>query len=283
MAHCPTPILIVSASTNRGELFKTYEALAAGAVDVLDKPTGFEAPGEWEGRFLAAVRMVSRVRTVTHLRARMAARVDRILPSDVEPKAGSRARAAMLAIGASTGGPGAVLELLGGLPKGFAVPILLVLHIHDAFAGAFADWLDSQTGFSVAQAVDGQPVSALAGRVAVAAAGRHLVVDGGCLRLVDGLPRHSCRPSVDVLFESVAAAAGSRAAACLLTGMGRDGAAGLLDVRRAGGLTIAQDEATSVVYGMPREAVRLGAAAHVLPIERIGPSIGALLSAREPA
>jgi len=109
---------------------------------------------------------------------------------------------------------------------------------------------------------------------------QHLTVRGGRLRLGTGPERHSCRPSVDVLFESVANEIGGAATACLLTGMGRDGAAGLLAIRRAGGFTIAQDEATSVVYGMPREAVLLGAADRVLPLGEIGPALAGLTTAR---
>ena len=105
--------------------------------------------------------------------------------------------------------------------------------------------------------------------------GRHLVVERGALRLENGPERHSCKPSVDVLFESVARDSGADALACLLTGMGRDGAQGLLSIRRAGGATIAQDEATSVVFGMPREAILLGAAQRVLPIHEIGAAIAA--------
>jgi two-component system chemotaxis response regulator CheB len=107
-----------------------------------------------------------------------------------------------------------------------------------------------------------------------------LEVRGGRLVLTDGPERHSCKPSVDVLFESVARELGPRTAACLLTGMGRDGAAGLLAIKQAGGLTIAQDEATSVVYGMPREAVLLGAASRVLPLDEIGPALVALAPGR---
>src|SRR6185295_15598169 len=109
---------------------------------------------------------------------------------------------------------------------------------------------------------------------------RHMIVRDGRLHLHREAERHSCRPSVDVLFESVAHDLGAAAAACLLTGMGRDGALGLLAIRNAGGLTIAQDEATCVVYGMPREAVLLGAASRVLPLGDIGPALGALLPAR---
>lgn len=280
MAHCPTPILIVSSSTNRGEVFKTYEALAAGAVDVLEKPTGQEPDGEWERRFLQTVKIVSRVRTVTHLRARLGT-LGQLRPDPkrwlaAEPPAAKRYE--VVAIGASTGGPGAVLEILRALPREFNLPLLLVLHINEPFATAFAEWLDGQTGFRVSYAKDGQPVSATCGRVTMAPPDSHLVVRSGRLRLTNDPERHSCRPAVDVLFESLAAECGDSTAGCLLTGMGRDGAAGLLKIREAGGLTIAQDEASSVVYGMPREAVLLGGATLVLPLADIGPSIAALSS-----
>jgi len=283
MAHCPTPILIVSASTNRGEVFKTYEALAAGAVDVIEKPDGTEPDGEWERRFLAAVKIVARVRAVTHLRARLGSWGQPRPAAAAFPRASSAARACrIVAIGASTGGPGAVLTILRALPSRFPLPVVLVLHIGEPFAEAFADWLDRQTGFAVAYAVEGQPVEAVAGRVAMAPPGVHLVVRGGRFHLTRDPARHSCRPSIDRLFESLAEDCGSSTAACLLTGMGRDGAAGLLEIRRAGGLTIAQDEASSVVYGMPREAVLLGAAERVLPIGEIGPYLASMAEARIP-
>jgi two-component system, chemotaxis family, protein-glutamate methylesterase/glutaminase len=278
MAHCPTPILIVSSSMNRGEVFKTYEALAAGAIEVLEKPNGEEPDGEWERRFTATVKLVSRVRTVTHVRARLGALgqshpAPKLWPA-TQPTAHRQGR--IIAIGASTGGPGAILQILRALPRDFTLPLLVVLHINEPFAAAFAEWLDGQTGFRVSYAADGQFVSATGGRVTMAPPDSHLVVRSGRLRLTQDPERHSCRPSVDVLFESLAAEYGSSATACLLTGMGRDGAAGLLDIRRAGGLTIAQDEVTSVVYGMPREAVLLGAAERVLPLEEIGSSLAAL-------
>jgi two-component system chemotaxis response regulator CheB len=121
----------------------------------------------------------------------------------------------------------------------------------------------------------------LAGCVAMAPPDSHLVVRDGRLHLSDAPERHSCRPSIDVLFESVSQDYGERAVGCLLTGMGRDGAAGLRLVRDRGGITIAQDEATSVVYGMPHEAVRLGAVEHVLPIGAIGPALASLVDARD--
>lgn len=276
MAHCPTPILVVSSSTNRGEVFKTYEALAAGAVDVLDKPTGTEPDGEWERQFLATVKIVSRVKALTHVRARLRALglPGPVAQASVSPQARGRCR--VVAIGASTGGPGAVLSVLRSLPRNFSLPLLLVLHIGDPFAAPFAEWLDGQTGFRVSYATDGQLVAATAGRVTMAPPDFHLVVRDGRLRLTRDPERHSCRPAVDALFESLAVEFGPSAVACLLTGMGRDGAAGLLGIRRAGGLTIAQDEASSVVYGMPREAVLLGAAERVLALSEIGPFIASL-------
>ncbi|HEY4186520.1 MAG TPA: chemotaxis-specific protein-glutamate methyltransferase CheB [Polyangia bacterium] len=281
MAHCPTPILVVSASTNRGELFRTYEALSAGAVDVLEKPRGDEPDGVWEEKFLGLLKLVSRIRVITHLRGRQlqppSATIDALgLASFVPVVAGSRQECTTIAIGASTGGPGAIVDILRALPHHLRLPILLVLHIGEPFGQAFADWLDGQSSRPVAFAVDGEPLSGTVGRVVMAPPNRHLVVGGGRLHLTRDPERHSCRPSVDVLFESVAREIGSAAAGCLLTGMGRDGASGLLDIRRAGGLTIAQDEATSVVYGMPREAVLLDAAERVLPLQAIAPALGAL-------
>ena len=279
MAHCPTPILVVSASTNRGELFKIYEALAAGAVDVLEKPTGDEPDGAWERRFLATLKLVARIRVITHPRARLAGlgrMPELVAPAPVPARARPEHRHSLVAIGASTGGPGAIVEILRGLPPQFRLPILVVLHINEPFGTAFADWLDGQTTRRVENARDGMRVDSLAGRVAVAPGNRHLVVRDGRLHLTDAPERHSCRPSVDVLFESVAAEYGARAAACLLTGMGRDGAQGLLRIREAGGTTMAQDEATSIVYGMPREAAMLGAAQQILRLGDIAPRIAAL-------
>lgn len=280
MAHCPTPILVVSASINRGELFKIYDALAAGAVDVLEKPTGEEPDGVWERQFLAHIKLVARIRVITHPRARLAGlhgrTLDMAAPAQVFVRPQRQRRYALAAIGASTGGPGAIVEILRGLPPQFEIPLVVALHINEPFGTAFADWLDGQTTRRVINAEDGMPVAAVTGRVAVARGNRHLVVRDGRLRLTEDPERHSCRPSIDVLFESVAVEYGPYAAACLLTGMGRDGALGLLRIREAGGVTIAQDEATSVVYGMPREAAMLGAAQHILCLCDIAPRLTAL-------
>ena len=289
MAYCPTPILVVSASTNRGELFKTYEALAAGALDVLDKPRGNEVDDVWEQRLVATVKLISRIKVITHLRARLSPMGQ--APHALAPRDGARpalttdgvapspreGHLRAVAIGVSTGGPAALLELLRGLPHGFPLPILLVMHIGKLFAPAFAEWLDGQTPVRVRYAADGDALPAVGeGRVLMASPDMHLVLREGKLRLTNDPERHSCRPSVDVLFASLAQELGAACAACLLTGMGKDGAEGLLAIRRAGGSTIAQDEATSVVFGMPREAILLGAAEQVLPLDKIAPALAAL-------
>ena len=278
MAHCPTPILVVSASVNRGELFRTYEALAAGAIDVLEKPTGNEPDGEWERNFLSTVKLVSRILVITHPRGRLngLGATTTAQPPGLPSTPGAKRKFDIIAIGTSTGGPAAIVAVLQSLPAAFRLPILLVLHINEPFGLAFADWLDGQTGRRVAYPKDGDPVGSATGRVVMAPPGRHLVVRGGRFRLTDDAERHSCRPSVDVLFESVAREYGASAAACLLTGMGRDGARGLLEIRQAGGATVAQDEASSTIFGMPREAIALGAADRVLSLDEIGPWIASL-------
>jgi two-component system chemotaxis response regulator CheB len=278
MAHFPTPILIVSASTNRGELLKTYDALAAGAVDVFEKPGGAETLEDWERRFCAAVKMVSRIKVITHPRGRLAT-LGRPAP-DAPPISRRSASQAVqiVALGASTGGPAAMVTVLSQLPAGFPVPVVILLHIDEVFGAAFVEWLDLQTHHRVAYPHAGDRVSGFGGRVAMAPPGRHLTVVEGRFHFTSAPPRHSCRPSLDVLFESIAANYGASAVACILTGMGRDGAGGLLEIRRAGGITMAQDEATSVVYGMPREAVNLGAAEIVLPLGAIGRTLAMLVS-----
>src|SRR5206468_3033254 len=161
-------------------------------------------------------------------------------------------------------------------PSGFRLPVLFVLHINEPFGTAFAEWLEGQIDRCVSYARDGEPVGSAAGRVVMAPPDQHLLVSNGRFRLTREAERNGCRPSVDVLFESLAQECGPSAAACLLTGMGRDGAAGLLEIRCAGGATIAQDEATSVVFGMPYEAARIGAAEQVLALADIGPALVSL-------
>jgi len=280
MAEHPTPILVVS-SADRQELFSTYNALAAGAVDVLEKPRGDASDADWGRRLCSAVRLVSRIRVITHPRARLDGRDRPVVPqaaSPPEPDALPAAAPQVVGIGSSTGGPGALTDLLRALPPGFAPPVLCVQHIaaSEPFAVAFSDWLAGQTGRNISYAAHGTPLRALTGRIVLAPPDRHLAVRDGYLQLSDAPPRHSCRPSVDILFESIAADYGPGAIGCLLTGMGRDGADGLLRMRARGAVTFAQDEASCIVYGMPREAALLGAAAYILPPARIAAHLAEL-------
>jgi two-component system, chemotaxis family, protein-glutamate methylesterase/glutaminase len=276
MAYCPTPILIVSASTNRNELYKTYDALSAGAVDVLEKPVGNDAADDWARRFVSKVKTVSRIKVITHLRAKLM-RDSIIAPGLPKNRRDEKTDKRIIAIGGSTGGPGAIVEILRGLPADFPLPILLVIHIGCAFSSAFGEWLDSQSELRVRYANDGEMLPALhQPGVLMAPPGLHLLVQHGRLRLSSDPERNSCRPSIDVLFESLAKECGSSTAACLLTGMGKDGAVGLLALRRVGATTFAQDEASSVIFGMPKAAIELGAVDRVLPLDQIAGALTAV-------
>ena len=257
----PMPVLMVSSLTEAGAAV-TLDALALGAVDFVAKPRIDIARGlvEYGELLVEKVKLAAQARV-----ARIAA---------VEPRRegpiGYRTTERLLAIGASTGGTEAIREVLAQMPAD-APATVIVQHIPPAFSAPFAERLDRHSRMTVLQAEDGQPL--LAGHAYLAPGGRHLrVARSGArwiCRLGDEEPVRRHRPSVDVLFESVAAHAGRNASAALLTGMGDDGAAGLLALRRAGAATLAQDEATSVVWGMPGAAVALDAAAEVVPLAQI--------------
>ncbi len=276
MAYCPTPILVVSASANRGAIFKTFEALDAGAVDALEKPRADEPEAEWNRRLRDAVRLVSRIRVVPHLRAKLERSAPAYLgaPAPAPVSVGPEREPRLVAIGGSTGGPSAIVEILRKLPRNYPLPILLVIHLSQMFGFGFGEWLNGESPIPVRQAQDGEPLPAPGqSGVIYAPPDVHLVVRGGRLRLTRDPERHSCRPAVDCLFESVAHEVGPHAVGCLLTGMGKDGAAGLLQMKLAGATTFAQDEASSVVYGMPREAAVLGAASQILPLGSFAPTL----------
>ncbi len=283
MAYCPTPILVVSASTNRGELYKTYDALAAGAVDVFEKPSGSDPDGVWERGLISSVKIASRIRVITHIRGKLGPLGQTPVPHRAELENGNGStRKNIIAIGGSTGGPAAIVDILRGLPRGFPIPILLVIHIGEPFSAAFAEWLDGQSALRVRYAKDGEPLPShgVAG-VIMAPPGFHLIAHRGNLKLTRDPERNSCRPSIDVLFESLAREHGRETAACLLTGMGKDGAAGLLALRLAGAATLAQDEASSVIFGMPKEAIERGAVDRVLPLDQFSSALAAMACEKE--
>ncbi len=275
MAERPTPIVVVADAIEDSSLKISMNALRAGALSVVEKPvgTGHRAYEAIADQICTQLRIMSQVPVIRRrpIGAERLARSDApreefrgTIPATQAPS--------VLAVAASTGGPPAFAKLLGALPADFALPVLLVQHMGAAFMEGFADWLNGVVPLTVVIAREG--VRPQGGHVYVAPGDRHLTLGpGGLLALVDEPPVGGQRPSATVLFRSVARAAGPRGLGVLLTGMGEDGAAGLLDMHVAGAATIAEHESSAVVYGMPAAAVRLRAAGHVLPLDLIAPRI----------
>ena len=259
----PTPILVLSVAVEGAWATRAVDALAAGAAEVLPKPL------RWDDAAKSGLR--GQVRSIAGVRVR---RGD-ALPTAPPPRPGPVRPDRVVAIGASTGGPVAVSHVLSKL-QAAAAPILVVQHLHADFVAGFVTWLAKATGLPVRTARHGERLKP--GVVYVGPGNVHLRVGGGCSVVLGHEPDRIHRPSADELFSSVADHFGAGAVGVLLTGMGADGAKGLLHIREAGGATIAQDEATSAVFGMPQAAVRLGAARRVLPLDEIGDAVMSALS-----
>jgi two-component system chemotaxis response regulator CheB len=259
----PMPVVMVSTLTEHGAQV-TLEALALGAVDFIAKPKLDVVRGFHE----YAEVLVEKIRLAA--RARVSRAPGTQTPAMEQQPLSYRSTDRLLAIGASTGGTEAIREVLEGMPAD-APAIVIAQHIPAAFSGAFADRLDRHSKMTVVHVEREQPL--LVGHAYVAQGGRHLRVHRSGARwhcrLDDDEPVRRHRPSVDALFESVAKHAGANASAALLTGMGDDGARGMFALRNAGASTFAQDEASSVVWGMPGAAVALNAVDEVLPLEHI--------------
>lgn len=267
MARCPTPILIFSASANRGEALSAHDALVSGALELLEKPTNAETD-RWAEQLVRKVRYLRRVPVVTHRPPRRAAAAH--LRPHVEPTTAAPPMAQLIAIGASTGGPKALAAVLSKLDTRLDVPILVVVHTSPVFAGGFLDWIRRASRLPVVYLEASVELEALRGKIVLAPPGRHMVAGEHHLELTDGPPLHHCRPAVDALFSSLAVRRDARSTlALLLTGMGSDGAQGLLELRRAGAWTVAESESTAVIFGMPAAAIRLGAARSVLPLDEL--------------
>jgi two-component system chemotaxis response regulator CheB len=280
MARAPRPIVLVSGVV-LPDVTNSFRALEAGAVTLLEKPgsPGSPAFGREAAELVATVKLMAGVKLVRRSRPR---ETDGSPSAPPGPGAAPMGLAAgplrVVAIAASTGGPPAVAQVLRMLPAGWPVPVLVVQHIGAGFDVGLARYLDECCPLPVVLAQDGQALRG--GRVHVSPADRHLgVAAGPRLTVTTGEPIDGYRPSANHLFRTVAAVCGPGAAGVVLTGMGRDGADGLLALRRAGGLAIAQDEATSTVYGMPRQAVLQGAAQAVLPVDGIARALVARLGA----
>jgi two-component system chemotaxis response regulator CheB len=256
----PMPVVMVSTLTARGAE-ATLAALELGAVDCIEKPRGSDAAGF--RRIAEKVKFAARARVRQRVRRTEPVACDTFTPADK-----------VVTIGSSTGGVEALLTLIEHLPANCA-PTLITQHMPATFTRSFAERLNHASAAQVTEARNGDPL--LPGHIYVAPGGEHhLEIEGSAqlrCRVREGGPVSGHCPSVDALFGSVARAAGSRAVGVILTGMGRDGAQGLMAMRQAGARTLGQDEATSVVYGMPRAAFELGAVERQLPLEKLGPAV----------
>jgi two-component system chemotaxis response regulator CheB len=273
--HYPVPVVVVSSLTPSGSA-KALEALEAGALDVLAKPDGSGTLGQLAHQLAYHVKAAAHSRRPSR-RPKAAAEAAVPVAPPIRPGVFSSRR--VILIGASTGGVEALRFLLPRLPDGLP-PIVVVQHIPANFSRILADHLDELCPFKVSEAVDGEELRT--GLCLVAPGDFHLALAtascGYRVRLTQSPPVHHCRPSVDILFRSAAEHAGDQAVAALLTGMGVDGARGLWLLRSAGARTLAEDEESCVVFGMPQAAIRLGAAEEVVALPRMPRAILQALS-----
>jgi two-component system, chemotaxis family, protein-glutamate methylesterase/glutaminase len=278
MESHPTPIVIVSGTVDITETAQAFRAIEAGALAVLQRPQGTGHP-EYEktaAELVRTVKLMSEVKVVRRWpRSRPLA-----VPPDVSACTEFRREVAptqisLVAIGASTGGPPVLQTILAALPGDFSLPVLIVQHIAPGFVQGFADWLAQSSSLPVQIPVQGQPV--LPGHVYIAPDGYHMAVGPqGQIHLNTDGPENGLRPSVSHLFRSVARSYGARSVGVLLTGMGKDGAWELKLMKEQGAVTVVQDKETSVVHGMPGEAIKVGGATYVLPPEKIGMALTSL-------
>jgi two-component system chemotaxis response regulator CheB len=274
MVEAPTPILITTSIDPRA-LSISLEAVRMGALAVQAKPGDPRAPGfdEEASELVRQVKAMAQVKVVRHYEWEPAA----VAAAAVLPAAALHdLPAEVVAIAASTGGPAALHRILTTLPAAFPVPILVVQHIAHGFTPGFAGWLDKASPLRVKLAEEGEALGP--GTVYVAIDDHHLGISPARrIHLSTAPPVGGFRPSATVLFESISAAYGSRALAVILTGMGRDGVDGLRAIREAGGRTVAESEATAIVYGMPAAAVHAGLADFILPLDQVCAAMAGLV------
>lgn len=271
MQENPTPVVMLSAYTDRGRR-ETIEALELGAVDFIAKPSGEISLHleELKGEILTKVKIAARTKV------RKLAKIVKHRPAKLQARRTDGMRK-LVVIGASTGGPKAVLEILSKLPSNLPACFLIVQHMPGGFTTSFAKRLNSKSRLRVEEAKNGAALSQ--GVAYVAPGDYHMLVNGSSLNVVGGLKLHGVRPAIDFTMESAAIKYGENAVGVLLTGMGIDGAAGMKAIKERGGLTIAQDEETSLVFGMPRAAINLGCVDEVLPLHKIPDRLTLLLEA----
>ncbi len=258
MSTLPVPILVVTSAPVKAGVEQNFRALSAGALDMVEKP---EAGGEAAEILRQKVRLLAGV-PVIHRTWKNRTKRNR------SPSGQLTGHRSIVAFTSSTGGPKALVEILGGLPRSYGACILVTQHMPQVFTSGFAAWLDHEVAVDVSEAKEGDTI--FPGRVLVAPSDRHLVMQSpATVTLSDEPPVGSHRPSGTLMFSSIAGICGSKAVGVVLSGMGRDGADGLLDLHRAGGLCIAQDQSSSLVFGMPKAAMDMGAVDEVLDIAGI--------------
>lgn len=264
MARCPTPILILSATLDESDVKLAFTAIKKGALDVMGKPTSVSNDNrEFIERLVEKIRLLSRIRVIHHMNR------PRIRPS--APVTIGRGSRSILAIGASTGGPKAVMSIVKTLPPDFNASVFIVQHISSGFARGFTQWLNLESSLPVRLAESGDLPGK--GEILVAPNDCQMTMAGDRLQLMDTPPVNSCKPSIDVFFASLAETKGADTVGVLLTGMGRDGARGLALLRENGSATIVQDEKSCAVFGMPKAAIALNAAEQILPLGDIPSAI----------
>lgn len=326
MAYCPTPILVLTASLANREVDVTFKMLGAGALEVVEKPSGHDSAAfERTGRdLIRRIKVLSRVKVVTHLRGRrrtseeelrpqpgssslpkqvVAQRLQReeravrredrvsagtqrspvanirgphVAPPPSTPLLAPHRSFPLIVIGASTGGPRVVYKILSELPRDLHAAVLVVQHIAEGFSPGMVEWLSSASLLPVALAEEGQQVRL--GEVLVAPDQHDMLITRECTVHLTRSPLLIQRPSIDIAMQAAAETFGPRAIGVLLTGMGRDGAYGMLTIQRRNGYTIAQDEQSCTIFGMPRAAIQLDAANEILSPAQIAPRLIELVS-----
>lgn len=257
MQATPVPVVIASSAFHPADASQTLRALQAGAVAVAEKPVPLGSPeyAQVAARFLQTLKLLAEIPVVKRFGAPR------------HPAGPTMRRVSLIAIGTSTGGPAVVEKILSSLRRPFSIPILLVQHIAEGFLAGYCDWLNTTATVTVVLPVEG--TAPAPGFCYVAPEGKHLTIKNGVFSYLDSPEEHNSKPSVSVLFRSLAASVPSATLAVLLTGMGKDGAAELKLLRERGALTVAQDSGTAVVFGMPGEAVRINAAEFTLTPDQI--------------
>jgi len=278
MAQYPRPILVISISVQTEQSHRIFELLEAGAVDIFAKPRSRVDPDSQinQLRLINKIKILAGVK-VFRKRTSQGSPKSEFLPNTLQPTSqaislNTTSGIKIVAIGTSTGGPQALQTIFASLPANFSVPIVCVQHISQGFLDGLIQWLSLTSTLPIEIARSG--ITPQPGTIYFPPEKKHLELNSrGQFICSDAPPLGGHRPAVDMTFKSVAQVYGRNAIAILLTGMGKDGAAGMQMIQQAGGLTIAQDQETSVIFGMPKEAIELGAVKHILPLSEITPFV----------